>query len=223
MWAASLLCGLRRVDEQGEKLLRIRAFSGGEPLHRIKIALDTLGDLAELLRAAAPFPPRVDIDASSENSTDDRTAVSDAQLMDVLDTSYEFGSARLDRVESVIADRITGDERVKTVGSWVIVPLSATGPHARNWAPVIKTLLTRLSDVCRDFDRIMGRIEAGEREGVLVSGCRTVKTMLETLLRVVQRADASTRYVHNRTSHDGQELLSTAEKAVTLLRRDNDA
>lgn len=223
MWAGSLLCGLRRVDEQREKLLGIRTFSGRKSLQRIEIVLDTLVDIAELLRAAAPFPPRADIDPSAENSGETRTDVSDAQVMDVLDTSYEFGSARLDRFEPVVADRITSNDRFKTVNSWVIVPLSATGPHAHNWAPVITALLARLDDLCRDFDRIVGRVTAGESDETLVAGCRTITEMLETLHRVVQRADASTRYVRSRTTHNGHKLLSTVEKTVTLLEGNNDA
>ncbi len=223
MWAGSLLCGLRRVDEQREKLLEIRSFSGREPLRRIEIALDTLVDLAELLRAAAPFPPRPEINISAENPAEIRTDAGDAQVMDVLDTSYEFGSARLDRFGSAVADKITRNERLKTVGSWVIVPLSTTGLHARNWAPVITALSVRVDDLCRDFDRIVGRVSAGESGETLVTGCRSIKEMLETLHRVIQRADASTRYVRSRTTHNGGRLLSTVKKAVTLLERNNDA
>ncbi|WP_128903755.1 hypothetical protein [Halorubrum amylolyticum] len=233
MRADSLLYGLRRVDEQGTRLLAMRTLSGPEPLRRVDVAIDALVDLAELLRAAAPFPPRVEArgdDADGPRGggadgprTDGGTRASDALVASVLDASYERGSAALDRLDSAVVDGLGGDERFETVDSRVVVPLSTTGPYARNWAPVIEALLARLDGVREDFERVARRVAASGTDGALATGCRAVVEMLGTLARVVRRADADARYVRDRTDHSQRELLSTIETATTQLRSDNDA
>lgn len=228
MRADSLLYGLRRVDEQGTELLAMRTFSGAEPLWRVEIALDALVDLAELLRAAAPFPPRVeerpaDGPGTTGPRTDGGARTSDALVSSVLDASYERGSPSLDGLGSVVMEGIADDARLETVDSRVIVPLSATGPYARNWLPVIETLLARLDEVRKDFERVARRAEASGNSGAFAAGSRAVVEMLGTLARVVRRADADARYVRDRMDHSQQELLSTIATATTQLRSDNDA
>lgn len=228
MRANSLLYGVRRIDEQGTKLLGMRTFSGPEPLRCVDAALDALVDVAELLRAAAPFPPRVEAPgADDSNTSDHRTdggrGASDALVGGVLDASYERGSATLEGLDSALVDGLTDDDRLVTVDSRVVVPLSATGPYARNWPPVIEALLARVDGVREDFERVARRVEAAGAGGALATGCRAVVEMLGTLARVVQRADADTRYVRDRTDHSQRELLSTIESATTQLRSDNDA
>lgn len=228
MRADSLLYGVHRVDEQGDRLLAMRTFSGPEPLRCVDVALDALVDLAELLRAAAPFPPCVEGRAGGPSETGDPrtdggTKTSDALVASVLDTGYEHGSVTLRGLDAAVADRVTADERLMTIGSHVVVPLSATGPYARNWPTVIEALLARLDGVREDFERVARRVDASGTGGALAAGCRAVVEMLGVLVGVVQRADADTRYVRDRTDHSQRELLSTIETATTQLRSDNDA
>lgn len=228
MRADSLLYGVRRVDEQGDRLLSMRTFSGPEPLRCVDIALAALVDIAELLRAAAPFPPRaearsVDGSGPADRRTDGGPTAVDETIASVLAASYERGSATVGQLDAAAADGIAGDARLETVDSRVVVPLAATGPHARNWSPVIEALLARLDGVLEDFERVARRAEASATDGPLAAGSRTVVEMLGTLVRVVRRADADTRYVRDRTDHSQRELLSTIEAATTQLRSNNDA
>ncbi|WP_200531156.1 hypothetical protein [Halorubrum sp. LN27] len=228
MRADSLLYGVRRVDEQGDRLLSMRTFSGPEPLRCVDVALDALVDIAELLRAAAPFPPRVEARGGDGPTavgprTDGGPGAVDEAVAGVLAASYNRGSAALDRLDPAVADRVGDDERFETVDSRVLVPLSSSGPHARNWPPVIEALLDRLDGVREDFERVARRVEASAVGGTLASGCRAVAEMLGTLAGVVRRADADTRYVRDRTDHSQRELLSTIETATTQLRSDDNA
>ncbi|SDR44105.1 hypothetical protein [Natronobacterium texcoconense] len=233
MRADSLLQSVRRVDDQGERLLSLRTFSGPEPSRRIDVATATLGDLAELLRTGAPFPPRVgdttirraDFDASPAGSSTtaetDRARSTDL-VLGVLEHSYERGGARIDDFEPALADRIAADDRLETVGSWVLVPLSSTAPYARNWWPVVETLLDRLEGVLEDFRRVSRRVRVAGIDHSLATGCETVVDMLETLSLVVRRADADSRYVSNRTDQRQGELLATIENATAQLRGNDD-
>lgn len=226
MRAESLLHGVRRIDDQGETLLSLRTYSGSEPARRIDIAMDALLDIAELLRAGAPFPPRVDASATGEYRPDggtDPIERDDDLVGHVLETSYECGGTTIERLGAEAADRVATHDRFETVGTWVIVPLGSAPPYARNWRPVIETLLAQLDSVLDDFDRIVRRIDASGNEGPLATGCRDVVEMLETIRRVVRRADADTRYVRGRTHQRQNRLLSTIETATTQLRSDDNA
>ncbi|NGM68960.1 hypothetical protein G6M89_08030 [Natronolimnobius sp. AArcel1] len=228
MRADSLLQGIRRIDRQGEQLLSLRTFSGVELGHRIDATMDALVDLAELLRAGAPFPPRVELVSNAGGGRSSRTNVTNPNCTDadrdefplvrrVLETSYERGGATTDQLDPGIANRVVTDERFETVDSWVLVPLSGAEPYASNWRPVIETLSARLDRIVEDFRRIVRRVRAAETDRLLINGCEAVVEMLETLLLVVQRADADSRYVRNRTDQRQGELLSTIEQATTQL------
>ncbi|QCS41028.1 hypothetical protein [Natrinema versiforme] len=242
MRADSLLQGVRRVDEQGERLLSVRTFSGSEPALWVDIAMAALVDLAELLRAGAPFPPRLETEIEAEagdragrdclpDGGSDRTATEsedgpedrDDLVRLVLETGYERGSTPIERLEPAVADRVAAAERLETVDSRVIVPLSPAAPYARNWRPLIETLLERLEGVREDFERIVRRVRAGDADGPLATGCEAITQMLETLSLVVRRADADARYVRDRADHQQDELLSTIEDATTQLRSDDNA
>lgn len=240
MRADSLLQGVRRVDEQGERLLSVRTFSGSEPALWVDIAMAALVDLAELLRAGAPFPPRLETEAeagdragrdyrpdggSGETATGSEGGPADQDdlVRLVLETGYERGSTPIERLEPAVADRVAAADRLETVDSRVIVPLSTTAPYARNWRPLIETLLERLEGVREDFGRIVRRVRAGDADRPLATGCEAIAQMLETLSLVVRRADADTRYVRDRADHRQDELLSTIEDATTQLRSDDNA
>ncbi|MGQ3413020.1 hypothetical protein ACT4ML_12250 [Natrinema sp. LN54] len=243
MRADSLLQGVRRVDEQGERLLSVRTFSGSEPALWVDIAMAALVDLAELLRAGAPFPPRLETETEAEagdragrecrpdggsepaTGTEGKPAERDeADIVRlVLETGYERGSTPIERLEPAVADRVAAADRLETVDSRVIVPLSTTAPYARNWRPLIETLLERLEGVREDFERIVRRVRAGDADGPLATGCEAIAQMLETLSLVVRRADADTRYVRDRADQRQDELLSTIEDATTQLRSDDNA
>lgn len=241
MRADSLLQGVRRVDEQGAQLLAVRTFSGSEPAVRVDIAMAALVDLAELLRAGAPFPPRLETETESE--ADDRAgrdyrpdggaeletengdgpAEQDELVRLILETGYERGSTPIEDFEPAVADRVAAADRLETVDSRVIVPLAGTAPYARNWTPLIETLLARLEGVREDFGRIVRRVRADDVDGPLATGCEAIAQMLETLSLVVRRADADTRYVRDRADQRQDELLSTIEDATTQLRSDDNA
>ncbi|ELY65905.1 hypothetical protein [Natrinema versiforme] len=242
MRADSLLQGVRRVDEQGERLLSVRTFSGSEPALWVDTAMAALVDLAELLRAGAPFPPRLETEIETETSDragrdclpdggSGRTATGSGEspadrddlVRLVLETGYERGSTPIGDLSPAVADRVAAADRLETVDSRVIVPLSATAPYARNWRPLIETLLERLEGVREDFERIVRRVQAGDVDGPLATGCEAIARMLETLSLVVRRADADTRYVRDRADHRQDELLSTIEDATTQLRSDDNA
>ncbi|MFC4540395.1 hypothetical protein ACFO5R_00395 [Halosolutus amylolyticus] len=237
MRADSLLQGIRRVDEQGKRLLAVRTFSDPNPAWRVDVAMATLVDVAELLRAGAPFPPRlveetcarpVKFEFQPDGGTRKTGTGIDSQKRDdlvrrVLEVGYERGQATIERLEPDVADRVAADDRFETVDSRVFVPLSASAPYARNWRPLIRTALERLEDVLDDFRRIVSRVQASGAAGALTIGCESIVEMLETLSIVVRRADADTRYVRDRTDHRQGELLSTIEDATTQIRSDDNA
>lgn len=226
MRADSLLHGVRRIEDQGEDLLAMRTYSGEEPARRIDIAMDALLDIAELLRAGAPFPPRVDGHGTGEYRPDggtDTVSREDDLVARVLETSYERGGATIERFDAETAKRVMTGNRFETVDSWVIVPLGSSPPYSRNWRPVVEALLARLEDVLDDFERIGRRIGVAGVEGAFATGCESVVAMLETLRRIVRRADADARYVRNRTDQQQNELLSTIETATTQLQSDDNA
>ncbi|SER37342.1 hypothetical protein [Natrinema salaciae] len=237
MRADSLLQGVRRVDEQGERLLSVRTFSGPDPAWWVDVAMAALVDLAELLRAGAPFPPRLEAEAGArsveleyrpDGGTREAGAEIDPQERDdvvrrVLEAGYERGETTIERLEPDVADRVAADDRFETVGSRVFVPLSATAPYARNWRPLVRTVLDHLEDVLADFRRIVSRVRAAGAARPLTIGCESIVEMLETLSLVVRRADADSRYVRDRTDHRQGELLATIEDATTQLRSDDNA
>ncbi|ELY44632.1 hypothetical protein [Natronorubrum tibetense] len=243
MRADSLLQGVRRVDEQGDRLLAVRTFSDTDPSRRIDETIDVLLDLAELLRAGAPFPPRTEGDPSRSGGTDterksleyrpdggfqgggatDTHSRRDDLVRRVLETSYERGSAPIELFDSETVDRVTTDDRLETVDSWVIVPLSSIAPYADNWHPVIETLLEHLDEILEDFRRVERRVRVAESDRALRADCGTVVEMLETLVFVIRRAVADSRYVHRRTDQRQAELLSTIERATTQLGSDHNA
>ncbi|APW97324.1 hypothetical protein CHINAEXTREME_05845 [Halobiforma lacisalsi AJ5] len=230
MHADSLLRGVGRVAEQGEHLLSLRTLSGPDPSRRVDVAMGALVDLAELLRAGAPFPPRPEVagrgndsrvphpDGGSRESSPDDTGTEDALVRRVLEVGDEHDEVTLEAFDPAVADRIADASRFETVGSRVVVPLSSAVPYARNWRPVIEALIDRVEDALEDFRRIVRRVRAAGGNGTLVTGCEAVVEMLETLALVVQRADADARYVRERTDHRQGELLTTVERAATQLR-----
>ncbi|WP_256393083.1 hypothetical protein [Natronoarchaeum rubrum] len=230
MRANSLLQGVRRVDQQGAALLSLRTFSGAGPTWRIDVAMSALVDIAELLRAAAPFPPHqrsataIDDYRSDGGEVVDEAAVRRDDLVPaVLDASYERGGATVESLEPDVAEQVEASRRLRTVDSWIFVPLSPSGPYARNWKPVLETLLARLDDVLDDFRRIVGRVRADDSDAALTSGCDAIVEMVETLVRILRQADAGTRYVRERTDHRQGELLSAIERTTTQLRSDDNA
>ena len=242
MRADSLLQGVRRIDEQGDRLLAVRTFSDTDPARRIDETIDALLDLAELLRAGAPFPPRIEGDPSRSGGRDERGSLEyrpdsgfqdgsvtdthsrrDGLVRRVLETSYERGAASIELFDPETVDRVTTDDRLETVDSWVIVPLSSIAPYADNWHPVIETLLEHLDGILEDFRRLERRVRVAESDRTLRAGCGTIVEMLETLVFVIRRAVADSRYVHRRTDQRQAELLSTIERATTQLGSDHNA
>lgn len=234
MHAESLLQGVHRIDEQGQQLLALRTFSGPEPSQRVDTVMTTLVDLAELLRASAPFPPRVERTlpapteaeclpdgGCSERTVERQSPDENALVRRLIERSYEQGPMTVDQLDPDTVDRVAAAERLATVDSWVIVPLSATAPYAHNWEPVVGVLLDRLDGIGDAFGQLARRARTGATAGPFVAGCEAVVEMLETLVAVVQRADANSRYVRHRTDHRQDELLSTIEDATTQLRSDN--
>lgn len=230
----SLLGGVRRIDEQGERLLSLRTLSGPEPARRVEIATDALLDLAELLRAGAPFPPRVEAEATpaadarpdgGAPSTEPRRAAErgDALVRRVLEAGYERGATTVEGFDDATADRIAAADRLETAGSRVIVPLSRTAPYALNWRPVIEALLERLEGVRSEFERVRDRVRAAGIDRPFAAGCEAIVGMLESLSLVLERADAGVRYVRDRTDQRQGELLATIEDATTQLRGDENA
>ncbi|OLZ42564.1 hypothetical protein A6E15_17055 [Natrinema saccharevitans] len=231
----SLLGGVRRVDEQGSRLLSLRTFSGPEPARRVEIAMDALLDLAELLRAGAPFPPRLEPDAAARTAdarpdggsrvggTNGDEDCEDALVRRVLAAGYERGATTVEGFDDATADRIAAANRLETVDSRVIVPLSRTAPHAFNWRPVIEALLDRLEGVRSAFGRVRDRVRAAGIDRPFAAGCEAIVAMLESLSLVVERADAGGRYVRDRTDQRQGELLSTIADATTQLRGDENA
>ena len=234
MRADSLLQGVRRIDHQGERLLGLRTFSGAEPSRRIEVTMTTLVDLAELLRASAPFPRRIEGDLAawteseycpdgglSETVVGQQSSDEDGLVRRLIERSYEQGPLTVDRLAPETVDRVAVADRLATVDSWVIVPLSATTPYAHNWWPVVAVLLDRLDEIVAGFRRLARRATTESAGGPFAAGCEVIVDMLETLLAVVRRADANSRYVRHRTDHRQDELFSTIEAATTQLRSDN--
>lgn len=230
MRADSLLGGVRRIDEQGERLLSLRTFSGPEPARRVEIATDALLDLAELLRAGAPFPPRLEpdaaartVDARPDGGSSADGPHGDALVRRVLEAGYERGATTVEEFDDGTADRIAAADRLETAGSRVIVPLSRTAPHAFNWRPVIEALLERLEGIRSTFGRVRDRVRAAGIDRPFAAGCEAIVAMLESLSLVIERADAGVRYVRDRTDQRQDELLSTIADATTQLRGDENA
>ncbi len=226
----SLLGGVRRIDEQGERLLSLRTLSGPEPARRVEIATDALLDLAELLRAGAPFPPRLESDAAARpdggspaDGTRDDAVRGDALVRRVLEAGYERGAATVGGFDDATADRIAAADRLETADSRVIVPLSRTAPYAFNWRPTIEALLERLEGIRSGFERIRDRVRAAGIDRPFAAGCEAIVAMLESLSLVIERADAGVRYVRDRTDQRQGELLATIEDATTQLRGDENA
>ncbi|WP_455449156.1 hypothetical protein [Natrinema thermotolerans] len=231
----SLLGGVRRIDEQGERLLSLRTFSGPEPARRVEIAMDALLDLAELLRAGAPFPPRLESDAAARTvdarpdggsrvgETNGDADREDALVRRVLEAEYVRGATTIEGFDDATADRIAAADRIETADSRVIVPLSRTVPYALNWRPVIETLLERLEGIRSAFGRVRDRVRAAGIDRPFAAGCEAIVAMLESLSLVIGRADAGGRYVRDRTDQRQDELLSTIEDATTQLRGDENA
>lgn len=226
----SLLGGVRRIDEQGERLLSLRTLSGPEPARRVEIATDALLDLAELLRAGAPFPPRLEPDATAgpadarpDGGSPADGPNGDALVRRVLEAGYERGATTVAGFDDETADRIAAADRLETADSRVIVPLSRTAPYAFNWRPVIEALLERIEGVRSAFGRVRDRVRTAGIDRPFAAGCEAIVAMLESLSLVLERADAGVRYVRDRTDQRQGELLATIEDATTQLRGDENA
>jgi len=235
MYADSLLHGVRQIHQQGDQLLTLRTFSGPDPHHRVEITTSVLLDIAELLRANSPLPldpvahgnmpdeAEYLPDGGVHAHTEADTSRGDCLVSQLIETSYEEGPPTVDGLDSETVDRVADADRLETVDSWVIVPLSATTPYAHNWRPLIEVVLDRLDSVLEDYRRVARRARSENSDRLVVDGLETVVEMLEVLSSVIQRADATSRYVRTRTDHRQDELLSKVADTTTQLWSDDDA
>ena len=235
MYADSLLHGVRQIDHQGDQLLTLRMLSGPKPRHHVEVTMSVLLDIAELLRANSPLPLDPAAYGSMSGETEYRpdggvhahteadTLRGDGLVSQMVEISYEQGPPTVDGLDAEIANRVAAADRLETVGSWVIVPLSATPPYALNWRPVIETILDRLDGLLDDYQRVARRARSDDSDRLLVDGLEAIVEMLDLLSFVIQRADATSRYVRTRTDHRQDELLSTVAQTTTQLWRNDDA
>ncbi len=235
MYADSLLQDVRLVERQGNRLLKLRAFSGPEPRCRVDVTMISLLDLAEQLRASAPLPlqenqaePMCIETGDCPNGGHHKHAEADplnknGLVSRLIETSYEHGPPMVDRLDPETVNRIETANRIETVDSQVVVPLSASAPYAQNWQPVLAVVLSRLEAALKDFRRLSRRARSDATDRLLATGLEGIVDMLEVFLLVIRRANAESRYVNSRTDHHQDELLSKVADATTQLRSDENA
>lgn len=202
MQAKSLLGSARVIDRRLEDLLAAnRLADAPEAWTHAAVIRETLGDVAEQLRASVPLPA-----ASDEPDPDD------GRFVRLLDAVAGERDPTLERVAEAVApesspadddspasadtgplDRLRDDDRVEVRGSTLVVPLG-DDPAGRNWWAVLAYLHESVADLAAKASRVRSRMVVTGADGLLVEAWDSVAERLDVLGDVLDGMTANGRY-----------------------------
>ncbi|WP_257297692.1 hypothetical protein [Haloarchaeobius sp. FL176] len=196
--AESFFGTLRRVDERLETLLGVPTYDDVSVYRTADEATDALAELGEAFVAAAPFPSQV------ERTGDDL----DGALTRVLETRYaDAASTGDDSVEALV-----DAGRLEHHAGELVVPLSHSGPAARNWEPTLAVLRAVTEDLHERAETLARRSRAVDAPDARVA-CESLYRMLASLRDVLVRASSGVAFVGRRMDRQNDRPLSFAEWA----------
>lgn len=211
MYAISLLGTVGSIERRGRQLLEMRTFNPAETDTLLSEVATALIDLAELLRVSAPFP-LVRHDEKTE-----------AVVHQLLEGQYDQSPMSSDELNDETLSVVKRAAGVEFEDSWLLIPLDVSGRHGENWDSVLRLMQSRVSEILRDFKRILQRLRASDSERWLGEACDCVLEMLESLEDALHQIVATAGYVTDRTDHDQKELLEVVEWKIAALTGDTDA
>lgn len=211
MYAMSLLGSVRHVERHGAQLLELQTITGRETEARLLDAMEALVDLAELLRATAPFP-------LAQHGQRVENVVSR-----FLQAQYEQPSPSPEAIDDACLETGRAEAAITTGESWFVVPLGSRGPRAKNWGPLLDLVQRQTSELLEMYERVAGRIKSAGASQRLVDACHTVIEMIDTLATAVGQIVATTGYVTYRADDDGSSLLDAIKQKTAAFTGDTDA
>ncbi len=187
MQAQSILGSARLVDRRLDDLLSATLLADDPAAwNHAAVVRATLTDVAEQLRAGAPFP------------TGD-PAAADESLFGVLGVVAECGQATPERVAATIdggetaLDRLRAADRVEVTGSRLVVPLDGDSAGS-NWLAVLEYLQKSVADLAAKASRVHSRVVVDGADPALVDAWDSVTERLDALETVLDETTANGRY-----------------------------
>jgi hypothetical protein len=188
MQAQSLLGSARLVDRRLDDLLSA-ALLADDPAawNDAVVVREALTDVAEQLRASAPFPTGGD-PASGEEA-----------FVGLLGVIAESGRPTPEEVASTIEggeralDRLRETGRIEVADSRVVVPLGRD-PAGSNWWALLEYLRNSVADLATKASRVRGRVVVDDAGASLVAAWDSVVERLDALEAVLDETTANGRY-----------------------------
>ncbi|NHN61193.1 MULTISPECIES: hypothetical protein [Halorussus] len=197
MQAQSLLGSARAVDRRLDDLLASTLLADDPAAwSHAAVVRETLTDVAEQLRASAPFPTGGDpapaagqfrgllgVLADCERPTPDRVAA-----------GLDGGEATLDRLREA--------GRVEVRGPRLVVPLGRD-PAGSNWWALLEFLAESVADLEAKASRIHGRAVVDGADAPVVDAWDSVTERLDALGEVLDETTANGRYAERSVTATG--------------------
>lgn len=228
MQAQSLLGSARTIDARLEDLLSVNLLAGSSVAWtHAAVIRETLGDVAEQLRASAPFPATGDsartgdavrTDDSSRTGdsvrTDDSSRTGDSTgedeaFFDLLDALAANESATPERVAQFLdggqqtLDRLRDAGRVGVRASTLVIPLDGES-SGRNWWAVLEYLCESVDRLAAKASRLQSRVVVDGADSLLVTAWDSIAERLDVLRDVLDETIANGRYA-GRSATVGEE------------------
>lgn len=198
MQAQSLLESTRTIDARLDDLLSVNLLAGSSVAWtHAAVIRATLGDVAEQLRASAPFP-------SSSDSTREDEAFLDllGALAESEDPTPECVAELLDGGQQTI-DRLRDADRVEIRASTLVVPLDGD-PSGCNWWSLLKYLHESVGQLAAKAGRLRSRIVVDGTDNLLVTAWDSVAERLNVLGGVLDETIANGRYAGRSATVDDE-------------------
>ncbi|UPW02276.1 hypothetical protein M0R88_09340 [Halorussus gelatinilyticus] len=188
MQAQSLLGSARALDRRLDDLLSATVLAGDPAAwDDAAVVRTTLTDVAEQLRAGAPFP------TGGDPAPRDEAFVGLLAALDERDRpTPERVAAALDGGERAL-DRLRETGRVEVAGSRVVVPLGRD-PAGSNWWALLEYLRDSVADLAGKASRVRGRVVVDGADAALVAAWDSVVERLDALETVLDETTANGRY-----------------------------